>query len=119
MFAQFRHCKFTDCAYSHNQDKHNTRIYELEREAVEMKEKFKHICRECEELKLQVTEIPSRKGFKDSEKRRDIEVSQLNELLANMSRMCQDLKLEVSIIRKSKANEYHTMNNTESDVLLQ
>ena len=93
MFAKFRHCKFTDCAYSHNQDKHTTRIYELEREAVKIKEKFEHICGECEELKLQVTEIQSRKDVKDREKKRDIEVSQLNRSLANMSRMCKDLKL--------------------------
>ena len=26
MFAKFRHCKFTDCAYSHNQNKHNNFI---------------------------------------------------------------------------------------------
>jgi uncharacterized C2H2 Zn-finger protein len=119
MFAKFTHCKFTDCAYSHNVDKHTTRIDELEREAVEMKEKFEHICRDCEELKLQGTKIQSRKDVKDREKKRDIEVSQLNRSLANMSRICEDLKLEVSIIKQGKVNEDHTMNDLESDILLQ
>ena len=98
MFEKFRHCRFNDCAYSHKKDRDVTRIDELEREALEMKEKYKLICVLCEGLQLQVGEIQIKNYFEERESRRNMEVSQLNESLANMLRICDNLKLEIARI---------------------
>ena len=104
-FVCVNQCKFTKCAYSHQQNINYLEIENLKKEVSELKVNVTMLFAANEQLKLKILNC-NNISEKSKDKTRN-SVSDLKERIITLSRTCDELKLEIKDMTNSTIENKH------------